>query len=324
MHVLQNNGNEPQRRSLLPVPAPVLRRRAAGAAMTPALRAAGPVLAVLGSIASLAVGTALAKHLFPSIGAEGTTFVRTGFGALLLLALHRPWRALPDIRSLGCIATYGGALGAMNLLFYLALETIPFGIAVAIEFTGPLAVALLASRRLLDLLWIGCATTGMAMLLPLGPQAAALDPGGIALALGAACCWALYILIGRRAGAGGGAQAVSLGLLAAMLVTAPFGAPRTAPLWHDPPLLAYAGGVAVLSSAVPFSLEMFALRRLPRQTFGILLSLEPAMAALAAWPLLSERLNAVQWGAIGCIVMASAGSAFSARRRPARPAGATP
>ncbi|KLD79242.1 EamA family transporter [Xanthomonas hyacinthi] len=285
--------------------------------MNAAARSPWPALALLASIVSLSLGTSLAKRLFPVLGAEGTTFVRAGLAALLLFALHRPWRNLPKVRALWPIAIYGSVLGAMNLLFYLSLRTLPFGIAVAIEFTGPLAVALLASRRALDFVWIACAVVGMALLLPYGGHGSALDPGGVLLALAAAACWALYIVIGRHAGAGGGGQAVALGLSVAAVVTAPFGAPRIGPLLHDGMLLVHAGGMALLSSALPFSLEMYALRRLPAQTFGILLSLEPAMSALAAWLLLGERLGARQWGAIGCIVVASAGSALTADRRAA-------
>jgi inner membrane transporter RhtA len=279
--------------------------------MTGAARSPGAALAVVGSVVSLSVGTSLAKRLFPVIGAEGTTFVRVGLATLLLLALHRPWRHWPTPRTLLAILAYGSVLGAMNLLFYLSLRTLPFGIAVAIEFSGPLAVALCTSRRALDVLWIALAMLGMALLLPLGTHTGRLDPSGVALALSAAACWALYILIGRHAGASGGGQAVSLGLLVAALLTAPFGALRIAPLLQDVGLLACAGAMAVLSSALPFSLEMYALRRLPTQVFGTLLSLEPAVSALAAWLLLAEQLAARQWAAIACIVAASAGTALT-------------
>ncbi|HEY0334953.1 MAG TPA: DMT family transporter [Stenotrophomonas sp.] len=276
-----------------------------------------PILAVLGSIVSLCFGTSLAKHLFPVIGAPATTLLRVGFAAILMLAVQRPWRTWPAPRALALVIGYGVVLGAMNLTFYLALRTIPFGIAVAIEFTGPLAVALLSSRRALDFLWIGFAIAGLALLVPRGSLDAALDPAGVAWALCAALCWALYIVIGQRAGRAAGSATVSLGLVVATLVALPFGASHVMDIFNVPALLAFAAGVALLSSAIPYSLEIYALRHLPRQTFGILLSLEPAVAALAGWILLAEALSARQWLAIACIMVASAGAALASRRRSA-------
>ena len=274
-----------------------------------------PILAVLGSIASLCVGTSLAKHLFPVIGAPATTLLRVGFAAILMLAVQRPWREWPAPRTLALVIGYGVVLGAMNLSFYMALRTIPFGIAVAIEFTGPLAVALLSSRRALDFLWIAFAVAGLSLLVPRGSLEATLDPVGVAYALGAALCWALYIVIGQHAGRQAGRATVPLGLVVATLVALPFGAAQVGAVFSAPALLAFAAGVALLSSAIPYSLEIYALRHLQRQTFGILLSLEPAVAALAGWLLLSEALSGRQWLAIACIMVASAGAALASRRR---------
>ncbi|HVJ37821.1 MAG TPA: DMT family transporter [Stenotrophomonas sp.] len=287
--------------------------------MSSAHRAALPILAVLGSIVSLCFGTSLAKHLFPVIGAPATTLLRVGFAALLMLALQRPWRDWPGSRALGLIVGYGVVLGAMNLSFYLALRTIPFGIAVAIEFTGPLAVALLSSRRALDFVWIVFAIAGLSLLVPRGSLEASLDLQGVAWALLAALCWALYIVIGQRAGQAAGRATVPLGLVVATLVALPFGVTQVGAVFATPALLAFAAGVALLSSAIPYSLEIYALRHLPRQTFGILLSLEPAVAALAGWLLLSEALSQRQWLAIVCIMVASAGAALATRRRTAAP-----
>ena len=284
--------------------------------MSPAHRTTLPILAVLGSIASLCVGTSLAKHLFPVIGAPATTLLRVGFAAILMLAVQRPWRSWPAPRALGLVLAYGVVLGAMNLSFYLALRTIPFGIAVAIEFTGPLAVALLSSRRALDFLWIGFAVAGLALLVPRDSLDAALDPAGVGFSLVAALCWALYIVLGQRAGQAAGSATVPLGLVVATAVVLPFGVGEVGAVFAAPALLAFAAGVALLSSAIPYSLEIYALRRLPRQTFGILLSLEPAVAALAGWLLLAEALTTPQWLAIACIMVASAGAALAARRRP--------
>ncbi|WP_336489961.1 DMT family transporter [Methylobacterium nigriterrae] len=280
-----------------------------------------PVAALLGGIVSLCTGTAFAKQLFPAVGAAGTTSYRVGFAALLLCALWRPWRWRLGRGDVATLALYGGVLGAMNLLFYLSLRTIPLGIAVAIEFTGPLAVALSASRRAADVLWIGLAALGLVLLLVPGQGSAvsALDPTGLACVLGAALCWALYIVFGQRAGRLHGGQAVSLGMAVAALVVLPFGLAEAGAALLDPGSMLVGLGVAVLSSALPYSLEMVALKRLPRQTFGVLLSLEPAVAALAALAVLGERLTPGQGAAIACIVAASAGSTASAAR-----AGPTP
>lgn len=272
-----------------------------------------PILALVAGMISITSGAALAKSLFPVIGATGVTALRVGFSALILLAVWRPWRRSLERGGIGVIVLYGAALGLMNLLFYLSLRTIPLGIAVAIEFTGPLAVALFGSRRALDFAWIGLAVLGLGLLLPLG-ETSTLDPTGAALALGAGLCWAGYIVFGQRAGRGGGGRAVSLGMLVAALVVAPVGLGQAGTELFTPSVLATGFVIAVLSSALPYSLEMFALTRLPRPAFGVLMSLEPALASLAALALLGERLTLVQWGAIGCIVAASAGITVAGRK----------
>lgn len=279
-----------------------------------------PVAALVAGMVSLQSGAAFAKSLFPAVGASGVSALRVGFSALILLALWRPWRRSLAARDAGWIVLYGAALGLMNLLFYQALLTIPLGPAVAIEFAGPLAVALSASRRLADLAWIGLAVMGLGLLLPLG-GAGALDPGGVAYALGAALAWALYILFGQRAGRLHGGQAVALGMTTAALVIAPFGLAEAGTALFAPATLASGLVVAVMSSALPYSLEMVALRRLDRQAFGVMMSLEPAIASLAALALLGERLSPVQWFAIACVIAASVG--ITARSRP-RPVPAAP
>ncbi|MCA0175950.1 MAG: DMT family transporter [Proteobacteria bacterium] len=278
-----------------------------------------PALAILGAVTFLGLGTAWAKHsLFPLVGAQGTTAVRVGFSALLLLVVWRPWRWPLTRRDAGGIAAYGTALGAMNLCFYLSLQTIPFGIAVAIEFSGPLAVALLSSRRPLDFIWVALAVLGLGLLLPLGHDASALDPRGVLFALTAAVCWATYILFGKRLGHLHTGHSVSLGLAAAALVTVPVGVAHAGSALLTPGVLLIGLGVAALSSAIPISLEMVALKRLPQQAFGIMISVEPAVAALLALVLLGEELSPTQWLAIGMIVTASMGSAFMAQRRKVR------
>lgn len=274
------------------------------------------VAALVTGMVSLQCGATFAKSLFPALGAAGTSALRVGFSALILIAVWRPWRpwrrSLPA-REAGWIALYGTALGLMNLLFYLALARLPLGPAVAIEFVGPLAVALIASRRRSDFLWIGVAVAGLALLLPVA-GADGLDPVGVALDLGAALCWALYILFGQRAGRIDGGQAVSLGMLTAALVVAPFGVAEAGPALLAPGLLIAGFAVALLSSALPYSLEMVALRRLDRKSFGVLMSLEPAVAACAGLVLLGERISAVQWLAIALVIAASVGITVSARR----------
>ena len=272
-----------------------------------------PALAVLGSVTALAIGTSYAKHLFPLVGAQGTSALRVGFSALLLLLFWRPWRWKTSRVDAMTILRYGLTLGLMNLLFYMAIRTIPFGIAVAIEFTGPLTVAMLSSRRPIDFVWVGCALLGLLLLLPLG-GGPALDPAGVLYAMGAAACWGLYIVFGKRAGHLHAGHTVSLGLLAASLVVVPVGVVHAGMALLEPKILLAGLLVALVSSAIPMSLEMMALKRLPKETFGILISMEPAVAALWAMLLLHEQLAGVQWLAIGCTVVASVGSTMTARR----------
>ena len=277
-----------------------------------------PFLAVLGSVTALGVGTSWAKQaLFPVVGAQGTTAVRVGLSALLMLMLWRPWRWRRSRADAQAVALYGAALGAMNLMFYLSLQTLPFGLAVAIEFAGPLAVAIWSSRRAVDFVWVALAIVGLALLLPLGLSGSTLDPLGVLYAVGAAVFWALYIVFGKRAGHLHAGQSVSLGLLVAALVVVPVGVAHAGAALLSPSVLLVGVAVAAISSALPISLEMMALKRLPKEAFGIMISMEPAVAALLALVLLGERLDTVQWLAIGCIVAASMGSAATARRLPA-------
>jgi len=202
----------------------------------------------------------------------------------------------------------------MNLCFYMSLRTIPFGVAVAIEFSGPLAVVLWSTRRARDLAWVACAVTGLGLLLPIASDTGGLDPSGVGYALAAAAFWAAYIVFGKRLQHIHAGHSVSLGLLVAALVVLPAGLPflREAPL--SPQVLLVGLFVAAISSALPISLEMVALKRLPPTTFGIMLSLEPAVAALMALLLLDEYLTAWQWLAIALIVTASAGSTWAGRQ----------
>jgi inner membrane transporter RhtA len=271
--------------------------------------AAASILAIVGSMVSIQIGAALAQHLFPVVGAPGTTTVRVVLAALILLAIRRPSLKGLDAASLRSLGLYGASLGLMNLCFYLALRTIPLGVAVAVEFIGPLVVAAASHRSRLDILWLALAVAGLALLAPWG--AGALDPVGLLWALGAGVFWGLYILFGQAAGRIGEGAASALGMGVAALVVIPFGVVSAGARLLDPALLPLGLTVAVLSSALPYSLEMFALTRLPRATFGTLMSLEPAIGALSGFVLLGQQLSLRQGGAIAAIILASAGAALS-------------
>ncbi|VFR31809.1 Integral membrane protein [plant metagenome] len=274
-----------------------------------------PTLALIGAMASLCLGTSFAKTLFPAVGAQGTTAYRITVGALILLAIWRPWR-FPLTRSQArTVVLYGTTLACLNLCFYMALRTLPLGVAIAIEFTGPLTLALVLSRRVLDFIWIALAAAGLLLLMPSGVSAHQLDPTGLAYAATAGVFWALYIIFGQRAGSLHGGQATALGMTVAALITLPIGVAHAGAALFDPSLILAGLVVGVLSSALPYSLEMVALKGLTKKTFGVLLSLEPAMGAVAGVIVLGEHLAVPQWLAIGAIVAASAGCAATARRR---------
>jgi inner membrane transporter RhtA len=268
-----------------------------------------PIPALLGSMVSIHIGAALAQRLFPAVGAQGAAALRVALAALLLLALRRPSLASLTGPRGGVILLYGLALGAMNLTFYMALRTIPLGVAVAVEFTGPLALAALSHRSRLDILWLALAATGLIALTPLA--GGRLDPIGLLLALGAGVFWALYILFGQKAGAADPGAATAWGMAVAALLAAPFGVAQAGAGLLDPALLPVAFSVAVLSSALPYTLEMFALTRLPRATFGTLMSLEPAVGAVAGYLMLGQVLSLRQGLAIALIILASGGAAAS-------------
>jgi inner membrane transporter RhtA len=258
------------------------------------------------------VGAALAKGLFPAIGASGTVALRLGISALLLAVVWRPWRVRLSLKDWRIIVLYGLSMGCMNFLFYVSLSYIPLGIAVALEFTGPLGLAMLASRRPLDFLWIAFAVLGLLVLMPL-KAGDTLPVIGVACALAAGVCWALYIVFGRRAGAAHGAQTTALGTVVGAIAIVPIGFAQHGMSVLTPAILPIAIAVAVLSSALPYSLEMFALPRMPTKTFGVLMSLDPALAALSGMLFLGESLSLLQWAAVICIMVASGGSAATSK-----------
>jgi inner membrane transporter RhtA len=273
-----------------------------------------PLAALLVAMVSVQTGAALVKGLFPQVGVAGATTMRLALASVMLLAVWRPWRRLPKARETRSLLIYGVAMGVMNLCFYSALARIPLGIAVALEFSGPLAVAIAASHRAIDFAWIALAALGLIALLPLGLGHEPLSPAGIAFALAAGACWALYIVFGQKAGSLHGGMTAALGTVIGALVITPFGLAQAGAALLDPKILPAACAVALLSSALPYSLEMFALTRLPTRTFGVLMSGEPALGALSGWCFLHERLSLVQWTAVASIMLASAGSAITTRR----------
>lgn len=273
-----------------------------------------PVLVILIAMLSIQSGASLAKSLFPLIGAPGVTALRLALGTLILVVIFKPWRLRFTKAQRKPLLLYGLSLGAMNYLFYLSIQTVPLGIAVALEFTGPLAVALFASRRAVDFIWVALAVLGLWFLLPLGQDVSHVDLTGAALALGAGACWAIYILSGQRAGEEHGPATVAIGSLIAALVFVPIGAWLAGDaLWHWS-VLPLGLGVAILSTALPYSLEMVALTRLPTRTFGTLMSMEPGLAALSGMVFLGETLTLTQWLALLAIITASMGSTLTLRR----------
>ena len=272
-----------------------------------------PIAILIAAMFCFQLGAVIAKGLFPAVGAAGTTALRMALASLMLLAVWRPWRMRLSPRDARVIVIYGLAMGCMNFCFYLSLSTIPLGIAVALEFAGPLALAMAASRRAVDFVWILMAASGLLALLPLGFGAARLPAVGVAYALGAGFFWALYIFYGRKAGAAHGGQTTALGMVVGAIVVVPVGAAQAGMALLSPAILPAALGVALLSSALPYSLEMLAMSRLPTRTVGVLMSLDPALGALSGLLFLGERLSWFQWAAIASIMAASAGSAATSR-----------
>lgn len=276
-----------------------------------ALGAIPPTVQILIGVVSVQFGAALAKQLFTVAGPTGTVTLRLVFAALVLLLL---WRPVREARQLGrrgwlVVLAYGIVLGLMNVFFYQALARIPQGITVTIEFLGPLTVALAGSRRLLDALWALLAAGGAVLL---GETRGDLSLVGILFALAAGICWGGYILLGSALGSrSSGGNGLALGVSAAALVVMPVGIARNGSSFLDPLVLLAGLAVALLSSVIPYSLELEALRRIPPRVFGVLMSLEPAMGALAGFVALGEKLRPLQWLALCCVMAASIGATRS-------------
>ncbi len=272
-----------------------------------------PVALVLTGVTSIQFGAALAATLFDDLGPAGTSLLRLGFAALVLAIVWRPRPRAHTRADLRLVAAFGLALGAMNLTFYEALDRIPLGVAVTIEFAGPLGVAVFTSRRRLDLVWAALAAAGIVLLA--NPGGDGLDPVGLVFVTAAAAFWAAYILLAQRAGqvfAGG--RGVAMAMVVAALVPVGPGVVDGGATLLEPRFLAIGLGIALLSSVIPYSLETEALRRLPANAFGVLMSLEPAVAALAGLLVLGQGLGVRDVVAIGLVVMASAGVSVAAQR----------
>ena len=270
---------------------------------------------MLTAVASVQIGGSVAKGLFDEVGPGGAVLLRVAFAAVVLAAL---WR--PGVRDLAradrwLVAAFGVSLAGMNFAFYSALDLIPLGVAVTLEFVGPLGVAVALSRRAIDVAWVVLAAAGILLLSD--PVGGGTDAAGIALALLAGAFWAAYILlsarVGRRLPGGGG---LALALCVSTIVLLPFGIGQGGTELLDADVLAVGLAIAMLSSAIPYSLELEALRRLPARVFGVLMSLEPAMAALAGYVVLDEVLGAGELGGIALVVAASAGAARSSAESP--------
>lgn len=286
--------------------------------MRGAARPVPPHGLVLLAVGSVQLGAAIAKGLFEELGPSGTVFLRVGFAALLLLLIWRP-RVTGYARGDYLVAIlFGLALAGMNYSLYLSIDRIPLGVAVTLEFVGPLGVAVAGSRRLLDLLWAALAAAGILLLAPLGVLGGAdLDPVGVGLALLAGGFWAAYVLLSARTGSvfpGGTGLVIAMCVGAVVLL--PVGVSGGGQALLNPWLLLAGFGVAMLSSAVPYSLELEALRKLPARVFGVLMSLEPAVAALVGFLVLGERLGARSMAAMVLVTVAAAGASRFGGRGP--------
>jgi inner membrane transporter RhtA len=279
-------------------------------------RGAPPTALVIFPIISVQLGAAVAKSLFDSLGPGGTVFLRIAFAALVLFLLVRPKLGGHDRAGYLVAGLFGLTLAGMNFSLYLAFDRIPLGVAVTLEFVGPLGVAVAGSRRLLDLLWVVLAAAGILLLAPLSVLGGMdLDPVGVAFALLAGCLWASYILLSARTGSAfPGGTGLVIALCVGTFVLFPFGIAGAGYALLDPKLLLAGFCVAMLSSAIPYSLELEALRKLPARVFGVLMSLDPAVAALAGLVVLGERLEMRAVAAIIFVTIAAAGASLFGRR----------
>jgi inner membrane transporter RhtA len=275
-----------------------------------------PMLATTAAMVSFQTGAAFAKQLFPAVGPEGAATLRLTLGAAMLLILMRPWRSWPKRAPVLSLIGLGLSMAAAIQFFYLALNRLPLGVAIPLQFLGPLAVAVSTSRRPADFVWAAMAAAGVWGLVGAAAPERPIDFAGVPLALGAAAGWASYILFGRRVGAAFGTSAASLSVSIAALAILPVGIVHAGTALFDPRLAPLALFIAALSTAMPFSLELYALARMPAWTFAVFTSLEPAFSVASGFILLHERLAPAQVGGVAIVIAAAAGAAWSSAVRP--------
>lgn len=274
-----------------------------------------PLILLIAMISMQSSGS-FAKYLFGQFPILTVSAMRLLLGAVILALIFKIWQIHFRQIKWPAIISYGLALAGMNLLFYLSINRLPLGIAVSFEFIGPLSVALFYARQKFDFVWVGLAILGLVLLFPFDQAAQPLDPIGIAFALGAGACWALYIVAGQRPSGVSGNHTVCLGMFVGMLVLMPIALFAGMPAHtFEPMSLLYFVALAVLASALPFTLEMIALRNLSALSFGTLMSLEPAIAALSGLFFLGETLLWTQWLALATIISASVGCTVTSQRR---------
>lgn len=267
-----------------------------------------PILFLMLSMVSLAIGTSVAKSLFSKVGAEGATSLRLIYSTILLVIFFQPWKKVLVRNDFLKILPYGIALGGMNLCFYKSLEYIPFGVAVAVEFIGPLTLAILSSRHYYDYLWVVLILTGLFINMPGQLSSHSLNAYGVVFAFVAGIFWSAYIIFGQKCSTIKSGIATSFGVAIAAIITLPFSLYHSGHILFDSKYLLIGFFIAALSSALPYTLEMFALKKLPRKNFSILISLEPVICAFAGMAFLNEWLTFNNWIAIFLIMTASIGS----------------
>ncbi|MEU9383088.1 EamA family transporter [Streptomyces sp. NPDC048279] len=304
-----------------PTPAPVS-APAAGGSPAGRLGSLGPVGLVLAGGISVQFGAAVAVTLMPRAGALGVVCLRLFAAAVILLVVCRPRLRGHSRTDWGTVIVFGVTMGAMNGLFYEAVARIPLGLAVTLEVLGPLALSVLASRRLINALWAALALAGVFLLG--GGNFSGLDPVGVGLALGAGAMWATYIIFSARTGRRfPQADGLALAMAVAALLFLPLGIAEAGGKLLDPTTVALGSSVAVLSSVLPYTLELLALRRLPAHTFAVLMSLEPAIAATAGFLILDQALSAAQAAAVALVIAASIGAVRTQVGRDRKPEGGT-
>ena len=278
-------------------------------------------LILLIAMLSMQSSGSFAKYLFDEFPILTVSAMRLLLGSLILAVIFKIWQIQFKHVKWSAILSYGLALAGMNLLFYLSIERLPLGIAVSFEFIGPLSVALFYARQKFDFIWVGLAILGLILLFPFNQNTQALDPIGILFALGAGACWALYIVAGQKPSGVSGNHTVCLGMFVGMCVLMPIALFAGMPAHtFAPTSLMYFVGLAILASALPFTLEMMALRHLSALSFGTLMSLEPAIAALSGVVFLGEHLLWTQWLALSIIILASVGCTLTTHQAKQRAA----